>query len=191
MRFEVPFDPAVYTAKNSLRFKLVYGKILKRAWFLLGASAFFWLFVVWKGWKEDANDHDLDGLSFGFAIAFTYLAGLNFWAHYKVRGRWRRSEAATAKMSSEAGSTIIYEFEEEYFRIKGRLYDYRFQWQMFTQYVIIERTMLLYFQESSGDFLMIAEPELGYEGSKAVVSLVGTKVRRPGMTGTPRPTKTV
>lgn len=177
MRFEIPFDPVVFKAKNELKFKLVAGKIHKRVGFflLLAALLLLWSLVTYL------RDREVDQVVLSAGIVFVYFAILAFVSYRKGR---RLSGYITADASSRrmnAQDVKIYEFEEEYFRVADMLYDQRYKWPAFKYFQITERSLLLHLREAGdNDFLMISEAELGYEASKEVVKFVATKLRKVG-----------
>jgi hypothetical protein len=177
MRFEISFDPAVFTAKNELKFKILVRKILKRAGFLLivGAALLLWSLGAWVVGRE------VDQFTLWAGIVFCYLGILNFIAYRKQRRLFRHGISAASTLRNKARDTKVYEFAEEYFRFEDMLYDLRYKWAAFKYYRVIERTLLLYLREAtSDDFFMISEAELGHEASKEVMKFVATKLKVGG-----------
>jgi len=173
MRFEIPFDSAVFTAKSKFRFKLIFGKVLRMAIILFSFGGVVVLAeVLWLG-------SDLFGLSAG--IALLYIGVSNFLLFNRYRRRLNYEIVSSSYRRNNPPDTKIYEFEEEYFRFRDVFYDYSYKWSAFKYYRVIEKNLLFYLREGVGDdFIMIGEAELGSEGTKAVTGFVATKLRKLG-----------
>ena len=181
MRFEIPFDASVCTAKNETSFKLQHRKTLRRA----RLAPVFAAALLLLAWLETLGGSRLDFVGYfalSYGILLLYVAAMNFYVYRKRQKAFRNSLAAVVKRRMDANSIKVYVFEEKYFGIQELLYEFRYTWEAFKYYKVAERTLFLYLRESTNeeDFLTITETELGYENSKTVLSFVGTKLKQQG-----------
>jgi hypothetical protein len=177
MTFEIPFNSAIATQKNELRFKLAWKKNLRKTAYNLIAGLVILFFAVLI-----IASHDSKGYIFLWLGVYSLISTFSYFRLYlKRRSQWRQLIRDIGDKRVKEHDITTYEFNDSYFYSKDMLYEQKIQWAAFKEYEVIEGNLFLRLAETlDGNSIILGENEVGTEEFKSLVDYVGTRVGLQG-----------
>lgn len=170
MKFEIRFDEKLYRKQINLSFNISWEKSLKES----KNAAIYALVFIALGIAMLLGNAKLGYLFliFGISLIITAIIGLNKYLNAK-KGTSKLLEKNIKFFNEKPIS--IWEFENDYFRFEYFGGDFKFYWNYFKYYDIIDKNILFGTDANSQHFIL-SECEVGTENFNQIAELLKEKI---------------
>lgn len=171
MKFEIPFVEEIYKSQTKLNFEIAWKENLKKS----RNQLFIYIPILALGVLMVSDNENN-----GYFLIFMGLLGITIYLNYLIN-YYQQKKKYFLLIDKEAKQELIinfiniWEFDEDFFRIKNYKYEAKFNWIAFKGFRNIQNNIFLDLNSGYVSSYILSQEEIGEENYKNVINLLERK----------------
>jgi len=172
MKFEIPFVEEIYKSQTKLNFEIAWKENLKKS----RNQLFIYIPILALGVLMVSGKENN-----GYILIFMGLLGITIYLNYLINYYQQKKKYfllidEEAKQELKINFINIWEFDEDFFRIKNFKYEAKFNWIAFKGFRNIQNNIFLDLNSGYVSSYILSQEEIGVENFKNVISFLERKL---------------